>query len=143
MAHHPDDGPSLTSSIIRHMLSSVQPCFIIFNYFVHIVEAHERASTSALNGPGRNRTKGTVEREREGESINSRVERQYRGRPRQTMGVGRNEGQERMHGVDKMDTEETLRRENWKFGRKRDSGGGSEGAVNEGSKDHGFGLETI
>ena len=31
------------------------------------------------------------------------------------MGVGKNKEQERMHGVDKMDTEE-----NWKFGRMRD-----------------------
>ena len=36
---------------------------------------------------------------------NSRVEGQDRGRLGQTMGVGRNEGQKRMHGVDEMDTE--------------------------------------
>ena len=35
------------------------------------------------------------------------------------MGVGRNGRQKRMYGVDKMDTEGTLRRKNWKFGRRR------------------------
>ena len=37
------------------------------------------------------------------------------------MGLGRNEGQEKRYRVDKIDTEETLRRENWKF-RRRDWG---------------------
>ena len=56
------------------------------------------------------------------------------------MCVCRNGGQERMHGVDKMDAEGNSqeRRENWEFGRRRDLGG-----VNDGRKDQGFGLGTI
>ena len=42
---------------------------------------------------------------REGGNTNSRVEGQYRGRLGQTMGVGKNGRQERMHGVDKIGTE--------------------------------------
>ena len=39
------------------------------------------------------------------ENTNSRVEGKDRGRPGQTMGVERNEGQERMHVMDKRDIE--------------------------------------
>ena len=46
--------------------------------------------------------KGTVEG---GGNTNSRVEGQNRVRLGQKMGEGKNWGQEKMHGVDKMDTE--------------------------------------
>ena len=39
------------------------------------------------------------------------------------MGVGKNGRQERMHGMDKMDTEGNPQEGNWKFGRRRDWGG--------------------
>ena len=45
---------------------------------------------------------------------------------------------QRMHGVYEMDTEGNSKGKNWKIGRRRDLGG-----VNEGGKDHGFGLDTI
>ena len=47
---------------------------------------------------------GKKEQLRKGGNTNSRLEGQDRGRLGQTMGVGRNGGQERMHRVDKMDT---------------------------------------
>ena len=43
---------------------------------------------------------------REGGNLISRVEGQDRGRLGQTMGVERNGGQERTHGVNKIDTKE-------------------------------------
>ena len=61
---------------------------------------------------------------REKGNTNSRVEGQDRGRLGQIMGVGRNEGKERMHEVDKKMQKETLRKENWKFGSRRDWGDG-------------------
>ena len=48
---------------------------------------------------------GQKEHLREGRNTNSSVVGQDRGRLGQTMGVGRNGGQERMHFVDKMDKE--------------------------------------
>ena len=55
-------------------------------------------------------TKGTVEWSWEGVWVNttSRVEGQDGSRLGQTMGVGRNEGQERMHRVDKMDKDRSI-----------------------------------
>jgi len=55
-------------------------------------------------------TKGTVEWSLEGVWVNttSRVEGQDGSRLGQTMGVGRNEGQERMHRVDKMDKDRSI-----------------------------------
>ena len=50
-------------------------------------------------------TTGQIQQLREGENTNSRVEVQDRGRFGQTISVVMNEGQERMHGVDKMETE--------------------------------------
>ena len=47
----------------------------------------------------------TGENEQSRENTDSGVEGQDRGRLGQTMSVGRNGGQERTHGVDKMDTE--------------------------------------
>ena len=47
---------------------------------------------------------GQKEQLREGGNTNNRVEGQDRCRLEQTMGVGRNEGQDRMHMVDDMDT---------------------------------------
>ena len=53
---------------------------------------------------------------RKGGNTNSRIEGQDRCRLGQTMSVGRNEEQERTHGVYKKETQEG----NWKFGRRRD-----------------------
>ena len=50
-------------------------------------------------------TTGQEEQLREDENTNSRVEGKDRGRCGQTMGVGRNEGQDRMFMVDQMDKE--------------------------------------
>ena len=62
-----------------------------------MVEVRGRASVSALNDSGHNRTKGIVEKE--GGNTKGRIEGQDRGRLGQTMAV------ERMHGMEKMDTE--------------------------------------
>ena len=50
-------------------------------------------------------TTGQNEQLRKGGNTDCRVEGQDRRRLRQTMDVRRNEGQQRMHQVDKMDTE--------------------------------------
>ena len=51
------------------------------------------------------------------DKTNSRAEGQHKGRLGQTMGVRRNKGQERMHRVEKMDTEgnsQEVKLEIWK-----------------------------
>ena len=70
-------------------------------FFVYIDEARGRAGTMMLNGSGHNRTKGKAERGKT-PTAESKAKTEGGG---QSMGVGRNVGQERMHGVDKMDTE--------------------------------------
>ena len=54
------------------------------------------------------------------------------------MGMRRNGGQEKMHGVDKMDIEG-----NSQEGTGNLKEGGIGGGVNEGRKGHGFGFGTI
>ena len=71
-------------------------------------------------------------------NTNSRVEGQNRGRLGQIMGVGRNEGEEEMHGVNNMNTEANSQdsiQESWKEV--------GLGRVNGGRKNHAFGWGMI
>ena len=82
--------------------------------------------------------------QRDGGITNSRVEGKDRGRHGQPLSVGKNGrgGQERMHGVDNMDTEG-----NSKEGKTGNVDGGigmgREGRVNEGRKDQSIGMGMI
>ena len=75
---------------------------------------------------------------REGGNINSRVEDQDRGRLGQTICVVRNEGRRRCMGWIRWIQKETLRWENWKFGKMCDLGG-----ITVGEKIMVFGLGAI
>ena len=81
---------------------------------------------------------GQKEQLRQGGNTNSRVEGQDRVRLVQTIDVGRNGGQERMYGVDKMDTEGNS---GWKT--RNVEGREIWVGVNEGIKIHGFGSAAI